>query len=420
MFTSFSTALSALSADSTALDVVSNNLANLNTSGFKASETAFHDLVSEAFGSSPDPGFGVSRPTIIQQFSQGAVQTSSGSLDAAIQGDGFFVLKDKNNNQLFTRGGKFVVDSSGVLQTLTGERVQGWADPNGNVNTNGPVGDIVLPTGTLRQAFATTKFSLNLNLDASATVGATSGTFSAPMQVVDSLGSTHDLTITFTKTGINAWSYGVTVPGSDLTGGTAGTPSSLATGTITFDSFGNLVTPAAPTVAAPAGVPIPITGLADGAADLSINWNLYDSKSNPLLSQFAQTSATSGNSQDGTVAAQLVKVAMQDGGAIVAQYSNGQEKTIAQVALASIRNPDTLVGVGSGNLKQSQKTGLPSIGVADTGGRGKVAGGSLESSTVDIAREFTNLIVLQRGYQANAKVITTEDQLSQETINIKQ
>ncbi len=415
MFTSFSTALSAMNADSTALDVVSNNLANLNSTGFKGSTTEFHDLVSQAFGDAASPGLGVSRSSIIQQFSQGAVQTSSGSLDAAIKGDGFFVAKDTGGNQVFTRDGKFVVDSSGVLQTMSGEHVQGWADPKGNVNTNGPVGDIVLPTGTLREPFATTKFSLNVNLDENAAVGATTGTFSAPMQIVDSLGGTQDLTVTFTKTAVNSWSYDVTIPGSALTAGTVGTPTSLVKGALTFDSFGKLLTPAAP-----GAIAVPVTGLADGAADLKLNWNLYDDTGSPRLTQFAQASATSANAQDGTLSAQLVGVSMKDGGAVVAQYSNGQEKTIAQIALASIRNPDTLINAGSGDLRLSQSTASPSIGVAGTGGRGSVSGGSLEASNVDIAREFTNLIVLQRGYQANAKVITTEDQLSQETINIKQ
>jgi flagellar hook protein FlgE len=127
----------------------------------------------------------------------------------------------------------------------------------------------------------------------------------------------------------------------------------------------------------------------------------------------------SANAQDGTPASQLVRVGIADGGLIVAQYSSGRQSVIGQLAVASIRNPDALIAVGNNNYQLSARSALPAVGVAGTGGRGKIVGGSLESSTVDIAREFTNLIVLQRGYQANAKVVSTVDEMSQETLNLK-
>jgi flagellar hook protein FlgE len=196
----------------------------------------------------------------------------------------------------------------------------------------------------------------------------------------------------------------------------AATPTSeLATGSVVFDSSGRLITPdpTAPTVA------VDVTGLVDGAADLSMEWSFYTPEGAARLTQFAQPSAVSANAQDGSTSASLTRVGLADGGKIVAQYSNGQQRIVGQVALASIRNAESLIAVGNNNFLGSAKTALPAIGLPDTGGRGSILGGAMEASTVDIAREFTNLIVYQRGYQANARVVTAVDELSQDTINLK-
>jgi flagellar hook protein FlgE len=422
MFYGFQTALSALNATSTAIDVTANNLANLNTTGFKQSQVSFQDLFAQSLGSlnSAQPGFGVASPQIRRQFSQGSIQSTSGSFDAAIQGDGFFVLRDAGTNaQLLSRAGSFTTDQSGNLISSSGASVQGWTqlNPDGTVNTNGPIGSIQLPTGALRQPVATQNFALNMNLDASAAVGSATGTFSQPVQVIDSLGNTQTLSATFTKTGGNSWSYAITIPSSALT-----TPSTapLATGTLTFDTAGRLSSPAATPPATTNQIAIPVTGLADGAADLALNWNLNDTSGNPVLTQVVEPSAVSSATQDGIAAAQLTKVGIGNGGAIIAQYSNGQQQQVGQLALATVRNAESLSAVGNNNYELSATTAAPVIGAPGTGGRGTILGGSLESSTVDIATEFTSLIVYQRSYQANAKVVTTEDQLSQDTINIKQ
>ncbi|HOK47171.1 MAG TPA: flagellar hook-basal body complex protein, partial [Bryobacteraceae bacterium] len=214
MFASFSTALSALNAHVTAVDVVGNNLANLNTPGYKTSTVSFRDLVTQSLGAGlgeTQVGFGTGRPFTTRQFTQGAIQSSTGLLDAAIQGDGFFILRDERGGTLYTRAGNFKVDGQGYLTTLTGERVQGWMEgPDGTVNPTGAITDIVVPVGTLQTPIATTNFSLDLNLNAAATVGTLDATFSTPMEVVDSLGATHVLTITFTKTAAGEWQYEVT------------------------------------------------------------------------------------------------------------------------------------------------------------------------------------------------------------------
>jgi flagellar hook protein FlgE len=415
-FTAFSTALSSLSAHTTAVDVVGNNLANLNTPGFKTSSVVFHDLVTQALGlGETQVGLGTGRPLTIRQFTQGALQSSGGNLDAAIQGDGFFVIRDYSGALLLTRAGNFRVDLAGNLLTATGERVQGWTEANGVVNTNGAVGNIVIPVGTLRSPLATSEFSLNLNLNASAVTGQPSAVFSTPLEVVDSVGVTHVLTITFTKSATNQWDYDISIPGDEVAAGTAGTPFSLATGTLTFDAQGRLQTPGP----SPGTVAVSIAGLNSGAADMTMDWQLYEPGGTTRITQYSQSSAVAANAQNGHPAAQLVRVGLSDGGKILAQYSNGEQKIVGQLALAAVRNPDSLMAVGNNAFQPTARTATPAIGVPETGGRGKVLGGSLESSTVDIAQEFTNLIVYQRGYQANARVVTAVDEISQETMNMK-
>jgi flagellar hook protein FlgE len=248
--------------------------------------------------------------------------------------------------------------------------------------------------------------TISANLNASSATGTT---FATPIQVVDSLGATHTLTATYTKTGPNAWSYAVTIPGEDTKTGTAGTPVSIGTGTFTFDAKGNLTSPAA-------GTPETLKttgGLASGANDLNIAWSLYDASGTPTITQYAQTSASSATTQDGLQAAQVTGVTLANGGILMASYSSGKQVAIAQVALASIGNPNSLISVGNNDYHLGADTQTPSVGVAQTGDRGQILGGSLEASNVDLATEFTNLIVYQRGYQANSKVITTLDQISQ-------
>lgn len=413
MITSFSTALSALAAHSTAIDVVGNNLANLNTAGFKASVVSFHDLVTQSLGAGlgeTQVGFGVGTPVTLRQYSQGAIQSSGGPLDAAIQGDGFFVVRGNANQVLYTRGGNFQVDTAGNLTTATGERVQGWTITNGTLDVNTPIGDITVPVGSLKPPITTTRFSVDLNLDSGATAGPPADRFASPIEVYDSLGNSHIVTVTFTKTAVaNEWDYSLAFPDSDLTA--PGTP---VTGTIAFDGNGRLISPT-PADAAPV---LTAAGLTNGASDMSITWNLFDGAT-PRLTQFAQPSAASALEQNGAPPANLIRVGLGNGGKILAQYSDGLQVVVGQMAMASVRNPQSLIAAGNSNYQLSARSAAPAIGLPDTGGRGSVLGGNVEASTVDIAREFTNLIVYQRGYQANARIITTVDEVSQETINLK-
>ena len=413
MFTSFTTALSALSAHSTAVDVIGNNLSNLNTTGFKASVVTFHDLVTKSLGAglgNTQVGFGVGRPVTMRQFTQGAIQTSSGALDAAIQGDGFLIVKDRSGASLYTRGGHFQVDRSGNLLTPTGEKLQGWTAANGVLSTNGPTSDIVIPVGSLKQPQPTTEFSIDLNLDATASAGPPPDTFSSSIEVFDSLGTSHIITVAFSKgANANEWDYSISIPDADVA-----VPVAPTTGTLTFDAGGALSNPA-PGGAMPS---IQISGLANGAEDLDLTWNLFDGAA-PRVTQYAQPSAVAANAQDGSPAAQLLRVAIGDGGIVLAQFSNGEQEIVGQLAMAAIRNPQSLVAMGNNNYQLSAFSALPAVGLPGTGGRGVILGGAVENSNVDIAKEFTNLIVLQRGYQANTRIVTAVDELSQETINLK-
>ncbi len=408
---SFFTALSGLNADTTALDVVGNNLANMNTQGFKYSSVTFEDAMNQATASL-QIGSGVATTNTNTNFNQGNIESTGQPLNLAIQGNGFFAVQDPSTNQIeYTRDGSFNLNSQGQLVTETGDLVQGWMAANGVVNPSGPTVGITVPLLTPLPPVPTANMSLTANLDASAPVGAT---FTAPVQVYDSLGNAITLSVAFTNTGPGAWDYSVNMPSSQLTGSTGAT-TALTNGSITFDSNGQLTSPAA-------GSPVTITNaqpLADGASTLNINWNLYDANNNPDITGYAQASATTGTTQDGSAAATVTNISMQNGGTLIATYSNGSQQTLAQVALANVSNPDSMIATNNNNFVLGPQTMTPTIGAASTGGRGNLVGESLEQSNVDMATQFTNLIVYQNGYQANSKVLSTINQMDQSLLALQ-
>ncbi len=193
------------------------------------------------------------------------------------------------------------------------------------------------------------------------------------------------------------------------------TSKNVGTGSLTFDGAGHLLTPAA----AAGNIAIPITGLANGAANMNLTWALYDSSGNPAITQNTQASANLSNSQNGIQAGQLSSLNIGANGTIVAHFSNGTSQDVAQIALASVLNPDSLQPLDGNTFAPTAATAAPVIGTPLTGSRGQITGGSLETSTVDIATEFTNLLQFERGYQANSKVIITEDEIIQDTLGLK-
>lgn len=415
---SFSQGLSGLSANAVYLDTIGNNLANINTIGFKASGVSFMDLVSQTVGgTSSNPmqvGLGVTTGSISPIFSQGAIENTREATNAAIQGSGFFVVANASG-RAYTRAGNFSFDNNGALVTTDGYKVQGWTatTATGAINTTGPLTNVVIPPGVLRAPVATSIMSTVTNLDSSA---ATLTTYTDSVQIFDSLGAPHVATILYTKTAANTWSYEITVPAAEATG-TAGTTTGTvrigATGTLTFNGVGKLTAPAADVVLAGP------TTWTNGATVNSITWDIIDANANPTITDFAAASATSSKTQDGSAAGMIDNISIKADGSIVATLGAGQSVTVGQLALASFNNPKGLVKLGASRYGESQSAGIPNIGVAGTGGRGSLIGSALEQSNVDVAQEFTRMILAQRGYQANSKTITTSDELLLETLNLK-
>ncbi len=417
---SFSASLSGLNANQQKLSVIGNNLANINTVGFKASTVNFADLVSRSVGGlGQDPmqiGLGVTVAEVSPSFTQGGIESTGVSTHAAIEGSGFFVIGDSAERS-YTRAGNFRFDATGMLVTTDGRPVQGWTTLNpltGTMDTSTQPGRIVIPPGQLRQPTPTTSFTTQSNLDASAAVGAT---FSATLPILDTLGAEHIATITYTKTGATGWDYEIFVPGEDVTGGTAGTPFSIATGDVTFDGLGAL---AQVNGAAAADVTITSPAWINGATATNFTWDLVDADGDGNLSGFATQSATSSISQNGLPSGAVASIiSVNNRGEMVAAFGAGRSIVVAQVALATFNNPQGLIKLGTNMFSETENSGVPNVGAAASGGRGSLIGAALEQSNVDIAQEFTQMILAQRGYQANSKSITVADELLIETLNLK-
>jgi flagellar hook protein FlgE len=290
--------------------------------------------------------------------------------------------------------------------TAAGQNVMGWNAVGGTLSTSGPASAITVPPTLTYPGVATSNMTLSLNLNANAATGAT---FSSPIQVFDAQGVSHTLSVTYTEAAPNTWNYSVTIPTADVP---VGASTTLTSGTLNFDGTGTLIPPTPPTVA------ISIPALADGASAMNINWNLTDAAGNPTITQNDQASTNLGVTQDGSQPAQLASVAIGNNGAVVASFSNGTTENVGQIELASISNPDTMTQLDNGTYAVTTATSTPVFGMPGTGARGTITGGALETSTVDIATEFTNLLQFERGYQANSKVITTEDDVIQTTLGL--
>ncbi len=411
----FSASLSGLYANQQKLSVIGNNLANLNTVGFKSSSVQFMDLVSQNVGgSSANPmqiGLGVTTGSIAPNFTQGGLENTGVNSHVAIQGRGFFIVGNGNDSS-YTRAGDFSFDDNGRLVSAEGLPVQGYTqvDPlTGAIVTTGQPTDIVIPPGVLRAPGATTSFGTVSNLNATAAVG---DTFTASVQIFDALGAEHLATITYTNTGPGAWGYDISVPGAEVTGGTPGTPFSIGTGNVTFGPTGVMTAPAADVV-------ITSPAWANGAAATNFTWDLYDATNAPTLTGYAATSATSSKTQNGYAAGTMNPITIDADGNIQATVGAGRTIVVAQLAIANFNNPQGMQKVGSNRFAETQASGIANVGVANTGGRGAVAGSALEQSNVDIAQEFTQMILAQRGYQANSRSITVADELLVETLNLK-
>jgi len=409
----FSIPLSGLMATSQSLSTIANNLANLNTDGYKDQNLNFASVFNQMQGTSGngDPiqsGDGVQVAGKVTNFSNGNVNSTGVSSNMALQGNGFFVVQDSSGID-YTRNGDFTVNSQGQLTTQGGQLVLGYPAVNGVVQTGAALAPITVDQANNIPASATTSFQMTTNLDATATVGAT---YSSPMTVYDSLGESHALTIQYTNTAANTWTYSITLPAAD-TGGT-GNPTQVASGTLNFDSSGVLTSPSG-TVAG-----ITISGLTDGAAKMSMTWDLNGSGGTPAITQQAAASATSETTQNGYTNGSLTGYSVLSDGTVQGQFSNKQTLALGQVAVASFANNQGLTQTADNNYQASFASGAAVVGVAGEGGNGTITGDSVEASNVNLSTEFANLIVAQQGYEANAKVLTTLNQVSQATLQVVQ
>ncbi len=404
----FSIPLSGLNASDTALATISNNLANLNTTGYKDTNVNFQDMFYQLMGSNGSGdqlqvGAGTSVGSIATNFSGGSVQSTGVSTDVAITGNGFFIVQD-GNNTYYTRAGDFTQNTSGYLVTADGYEVMGYPATNGTVNTSGGLEPIQLPMGMVSAPSATQNISLQANLSSSTAVG---DSYDTNITVYDSLGTSHVLSLDFTRTS-SGWTYTATLPSSDITGGT-GTATTVASGTLSFDSNGNLTSTAPITLS--------ISNLADGASNMSLNWKLANSSSTGLITQVAGSSSTSNTTQDGYSSGSLTSFSIKSDGSIVGAFTNGT-KVVGQIALANFANLQGLTKEGDNNYSSTISSGAAVIGTPGTSSMGTLTGSALELSNVDMSTEFSNLIIAERGYQANAKSVTTFDQIAQDTINL--
>lgn len=411
--TSFYTALTGLSNNSTAINTIGDNLANMNTTAFKSSRATFSELLAGVSGTSPSGnpisvGLGSTVSGVTRNCSQGAINYTGDSTDAAINGNGYFVVST-NGDIGFTRSGQFEFDREGKLVSSDGFRVMGYMAVDGEIPNAGALTEISISKGQLIPANATTTMSIAANLDAQAADG---DTFETAVQIYDSLGQSHTVSMQFTRTGTGAWSWTATIPAEDA-GGAAGDPAvTVGSGNLSFDETGRLTLPAAnPTLS--------LSGLSSGAADMSIELSLGNEAGASLITNYASESAVSATTQDGYAASALRGISIDTGGIIIGLAENGKAIPLAQLALASFPNEDGLRKYMGGTFVAFPNAGEPSIGAAGTGGRGTITGSSLEQSNVDMAQEFINLIVAQRAYQANSRVISTTDELYQDSLNMK-
>jgi flagellar hook protein FlgE len=417
-----SSALSGLRNHQTMLDVVGNDIANVSTVGFKSSTTIFSDVLTQtlqgagaptatAGGTNPAQiGLGSRLVGTVQSFLQGAIQRTGRPLDLAIQGDGFFAV-ESNGQQLYTRAGSFTLDGAGSVTTQDGMLVQGWqADADGAINTNQAIGGVQIRVGELQPPNQTELAELGGNLPAEAILG---DSYMVTVTGNDPQGEMTPINLTYTKTANpNEWSM-------SATHGTASPPAAvnidgLASVLVTFDADGELATPVGRTfLIAGAGVPpIGIPGMPD-----PITLNLGGPDTPGRLTQYSGEATVEVRTQDGAPAGTLLSYNISQAGVIVGSYSNGRSKAIGQVAMAVFTNPEGLERI-AGAWRETANSGMAQVGIAGAGGRGLLSAGTLEMSNVDLAEEFTRLIIAQRGFQGNARVITTADEILGEVVNL--
>jgi flagellar hook protein FlgE len=423
MMRSLFAAISGLRNHQLLMDTIGNNLANVNTTGYKASRMTFSDLLSQTIssGSAPNPtglgginskqvGLGAQIGSIDIIQAQGSLQTTGKATDLAIQGDGFFVLSNGSKNS-FTRDGAFDIASNGALvNPANGMKVQGWQAVNGVTDTTGATTDLLIPLGQSTIARETDNVALTGNLDTRAAAAATA---QVGITVVDSLGTAHNVIVTFTKSATpGQWTYAASTTDTSITS------AATAGGTITFDTNGQVSS-----VNADATTPFTDTLAVD--YDAAVTTATDQTAANSIVLDFtgltglAAGSEVAMKSQDGFTSGTLVAFRLGSSGEVIGVYTNGSSQELGRLALANFANPGGLTRTGNNMFEESASSGAAIIGLPNSGGRGVATAGNLEGSNVDLSREFTSMITGQRGFQANARVITTSDEMLADLVNLR-
>ncbi len=415
MMRSLYAGVSGLRNHQTRLDVIGNNIANVNTVAFKASRVTFKEAFSQLLqGASRPPGdlggvnpiqigSGMNIGSVDQLFTQGTLESTGQMTDLAIQGDSFFVVSN-GARRFYTRAGNFQLDADGrLISANNGYVVQGInADSTGNFSSSSRIGGIMLPFGQQSPPRVTDAITMTGNLDASAAVG---DTHSVGVTTYDALGAPHNLEIIFTNTAPGEWDWEVTASDADPI---------VGTGTVTFNADGTLSTFTYPG----GGSTLTITPTGAGAPfDIEINAGTFGDFDG--LSGFSKASNAVVASQSGYQSGDLETIAIDAYGVITGFFSNGVSHALAQIALARFNNPSGLLRNGDNMFAESANSGLAVLGFAGTSNQSTVTPGALENSNVDLSQEFTSMIVTQRGFQANARVITTSDEMLNELVNLR-
>lgn len=403
MLRSMFAAVSGLRAHQTMMDVVGNNISNVNTAGFKGARTTFQDAMnqvlrgssqssSERAGNNPmQIGLGAQVGGVDTVFNQGSIQLTGRSLDVAVQGEGFF-LAQVGQQTYYTRAGAFNIDSTGSLVGPNGSRIMGWmADDAGVINEQSALQAITLPTGQIISPSATENITAGGNLPADAAVGATVNTSIA---AYDTQGTLSNVNLVFEKTAANVWEVG---------------DGTNTFGTVTFDAEG-LIDTGATTLPITIPAAQSPTGL---AIDLLLN------EQGQELKQFAGSTTAEARHQDGSEMGFLRGFEFGADGSITGRFSNGQTKALGAIALATFNNAGGLQKEGQNLFVGTLNSGQPQVARPGAGDAGTLSPGSLEMSNVDLSQEFTNLIIAQRGFQANARSITASDEMLSDIVNLK-
>jgi len=425
VMSSMATAISGLDAHGQMLAVVSDNIVNANTTGYKSSRIEFQnilsqDLVSSATGA--QIGRGVEVGGITNILTQGPVTRTERGTDLAVNGNGFFVVKSDTYGQTYTRDGSFRFDKDGWLTNLNGARAQAYAStPEGKIT--GKLSDIRIPYNTIA-ARPTDKIQMHVNLDARTTVGLPldlnkpeeTSQYTTTTQVYDSIGNAHGVNMYFNKINDSTWEFHGMTDGANLLGGTAGTQTQIAQGTLLFDPTGKLQN---------VEQSLTNTTFANGAIpDQQMRFDFGD----PLnelgtgergTTQYGSKNATFRNIQSGWAAGVLADTSIDSDGIITGVYSNGQNRVLGQIAVARFESTERLSKLGQNQFRETVESGQPLIGKPNTNGRGTLMTKSLEGSNVDLAKEFVDMIRAQRGFQASAKSITTANDMLDEVIKLQ-